>query len=134
MNPVMSEISAHEEILREAALVLRNMAESASTGERWESQRHYDALYALDFKPSVELEDVTDYGTLGSPHFHDYEQPVVTYVGAPQALYAALVDPQVGIEWAKLLEYAADNTELRGFFVKAAKTILRKDSDGEGRT
>lgn len=60
----------------------------ASTGERWESTRVYDGLYALDFKPSLP--------EAGPPHgrcLGSWENPADVRVGQEQADYIVRFDP-----------------------------------------
>lgn len=52
-------------------------AMAADTGEPWEADKHYDALWVVDFKPSlgpVDLENWQD-ATIGIPDTAPYEDP-----------------------------------------------------------
>lgn len=48
------------ETMRHAAKLMRQRAEIASTGEPWEADKHYDALYYVDLKPSLGATDGPD--------------------------------------------------------------------------
>lgn len=71
-------------------------AREAGTGDRWEADRHYDALWVVDFKPSagpVDLELLPD----ACIHIADaapYEDPRFASMFAPLARHVALNDPQ----------------------------------------
>jgi uncharacterized protein DUF6221 len=72
-------------------------ARRADTGDRWEADRHYDALYCVDMKPSAgpvaSTEDLRE-ASLDLPEMHDFENPRFLWACTFQARHAALNDPQ----------------------------------------
>jgi hypothetical protein len=66
------------ETLRRAARLMRERAQRADTGEPWESDRHYDALYVVDLKPSlgpVANSQAWVEAHLGRDDVYEFEQP-----------------------------------------------------------
>lgn len=102
-------MSTETELLREAAKVLRERAQAADTGERWDAYPHYDALYVCDFKPSApDRETIYEHRTLGLPDddLNEFEQPADVACFAAQAMYMHLMDPTVALAVAAWLESA----------------------------
>ena len=85
------------EWLRQQVQARLDAARKAGTGEPWEADRHYDALYFVDMKPSdgpvtsaVDLHEAS----LGMPEMHDFENPRFLWASTFQARHIALNDPQ----------------------------------------
>ena len=100
--------------LRQAASLLRERANAASTGERWESAKHYDALYMVDLKPSLGLIDLgepTD-NSLSTDGSQPFENPRFFLIGHEQAEYIASMHPAVALAVADWLENEADAADL----------------------
>ena len=83
--------------LREQVTQRLELARRADTGGRWEADRHYDALYCVDMKPSAgpvaSTEDLRE-ASLGLPEMHDFENPRFLWACTFQARHMALNDPQ----------------------------------------
>jgi hypothetical protein len=88
---------------------MRQRAQRASTGERWESGKHYDSLYLVDMKPSLGpigfFDPVNDF--LLVEGCQPFENPRIFLVGHDQADHIASWPPAAALAVADWLELAA---------------------------
>jgi hypothetical protein len=100
--------------LRKAASAMKIQAQRASTGERWESEKHYDSLYLVDLKPSLGPIDFHDpvSNSLGTDDCSPFENPRSFLVGRDQADHIAGMHPLVVLALAALLEATATDADV----------------------
>lgn len=100
-------------ILRKAAALMRERAEKASTGEPWETSRHYDSLWMVDLKPSlgpIDLNEPTE-NSLGADGCQQFENPRFFAVCRDQAEHIAAWHPGTALAVAALLDGEAEWAE-----------------------
>ena len=83
--------------LREAITERLELARKADTGERWEADKHYDALWTVDLKPGLgqveNWEEARD-AQVPVPGLAPYEAPRFLAVFSAHACHIAASDPQ----------------------------------------